>query len=92
MSNLTSGSTAWLTELMVMLLNGKDRPQKRRYLLGKAGERGTMGKIVVTNFYSSLASATLYIINIYDSAFENSVTLDQFFINEISFYIHYCIN
>lgn len=45
-----------------------------------------MEKIVGMRFYSSLAFASLDIINIHNNAFENSATLDSFFISEIDSY------
>ena len=51
-----------------------------------------MEKIVGINFYSSLAFARLDILIIHNNAFENSVTLDSFFISEMNFYNQCCIN
>lgn len=87
---MTSGFAAWLTELMVILLKGEGGPSKGAICWERKVEGGAMEKIVV-NFYSSLASASLEVLNIHNNAFENSATMDQFFISEKNFYIQ-CVS
>lgn len=66
---MTSGFIAWLTELMVMLLKGEGRPSKGGICWERKVEGDAMEKTVV-NFYSSLASASLDVLNIHSNAFE----------------------
>lgn len=92
LSKTTPRFVAWLTELMAMLLKGKGNPRKGATCWERKKERDEMAKTVVMNFDSSLASAGLDIFNIHNNAFENPVTLEQFFISKMNFYIQYCIN
>lgn len=85
------GFAGLLTELMVIELKGEVKPHKGAICWERKGDGSALEKIVV-NFYTSLAPASLDVLNSHNSAFENSAKMYQFFISEMNFYIQCYLN